>query len=239
MRSYNMRHLLVPALVACSVLLWSGTAHAQSGRAGTATGTTGGTGTVRGVVTTPGSVPRGGIRVPTTRRPVPPQAGTGIGQRGLSDRFAYRYGTLRQTPLGIVVGTGTVPLRSHLRGYHPYPGATIIVQPSHRVYSSYSQGIWVAGAPVWGGGEQPRPWRPETVRERCAVVVVLDRSSRGWWQEIALPLAGAENVDELQRVLNARLAEGTAFRIQDAAGTWLEIPAANGVERIVVEPCDG
>jgi hypothetical protein len=73
--------------------------------------------------------------------------------------------------------------------------------------------------------------------ESCAVVTVLQPDHRGYWRELQLPVAGARNTDELQRVLDARVEEGVAFTIRDVVGTTMEIPARAALDRIVVDPC--
>jgi hypothetical protein len=73
--------------------------------------------------------------------------------------------------------------------------------------------------------------------ENCAIVTVLQPDYRGYWREMRLPVAGARNTDELQRVLDARVDEGVAFSIRDVVGTTMEIPARASLDRIVVDPC--
>jgi hypothetical protein len=73
--------------------------------------------------------------------------------------------------------------------------------------------------------------------ESCAIVTVLQPDYRGYWKELRLPVAGAVNTDELRRILNARIAEGVAFTLRDAAGETLDVPARAALDRIVVDPC--
>lgn len=71
----------------------------------------------------------------------------------------------------------------------------------------------------------------------CAIVTVLEPDNRGYWKSLKLPAAGAINIDELQRFLQARVEEGEAFQVRDAAGNILEIPGAEQLDRILVDSC--
>jgi hypothetical protein len=78
---------------------------------------------------------------------------------------------------------------------------------------------------------------PRPPLEECALVMVLQPGNEGYFKELRLPALGALNTDELQRVIDARVAEGVSFRIRDAAGESFEIPAPANLRRVVVDVC--
>jgi hypothetical protein len=79
--------------------------------------------------------------------------------------------------------------------------------------------------------------RSAAIIDTCALVTVLAPDGRGHWHQVRLPAMGARTIDELQRVIAARISEGAAFSLRDAAGSEVSIPAGPALDRVLVAPC--
>lgn len=208
-----MRPFLVGSLLGSLMLLASAPAPAEAQRTGSsARGLLPGTGRIGTVPTAHFGI---GVREPRITRYTP------------SDPF-YRHRDPFRTRLH-----SRFPSR-HVRNQHrPLPIPVVYYFPvtTERVIHVQTEVVKSRTITV-----TPLSTRAPSV-ESCAVVTVLEPDHRGYWKELRLPVAGARNTDELQRVLDARIEEGVAFTIRDAAGETLDVPPPAELDRIVVDRC--
>jgi hypothetical protein len=219
MRSFDMRPLIAVPVFACLLLASAfAPAPAEAQRTGTSARGVGGPGSI--VTTPPGRV---GIRVrpPTTTTWYSP-----------SDPF-YRSGD--RFPYGPNTRPPTRRVRSDVWEY-PLPFIYYYPVTTTRVIHVQSDVVQSRVVTPRTATVTPESSRVPAV-ESCAIVTVLEPNYRGYWKELRLPVAGARNTDELQRVLDARVEEGVAFTIRDAGGVTLDIPARAALDRIVVDRC--
>jgi hypothetical protein len=137
-------------------------------------------------------------------------------------------------------GSGNHPDAPRL-GYRPYrysgypysggvsPHARVRVSfPTTRIIEVHTE--VVAAAPAAAP-------RSAAIIDTCALVTVLAPDGRGHWHEVRLPAMGARTIDELQRVMAARVLEGAAFNLRGATGFEVSIPAGPALDRVLVAPC--
>jgi hypothetical protein len=208
-----MRSIHVVVLAAGLVLLHAASAYAQTRSVpGRATGTT-------------------GVR-PTTRPPAPPSSG--VRARPPVSRPLPITGTAR----GRLIPTGRFVFDPFLRGprraLHAPPGVFVVL--TYPIV--YHHGVSTRYVHTQVATTSPLPATEPAAFETCAIVTVLQPGERGYWKRITLPAAGAQNLDELQRVLAARVEEGDAFLVRDALGETLAIPAPAELDRLIVHACE-
>jgi hypothetical protein len=151
--------------------------------------------------------------------------GTGDAARGAGRAYLHA-----RTPWG---WSHAAPVGRPLGDVLRYGGATIIVAPAvERVYAPRVIIVESVPAPLPVVVELPPP--PAAA---CARITVLRTDHRGYWRILRLPVSGAASREELEAMIASRVAEGVAFRLRDATGTEVEIPAAGELDRVLVLPC--